>query len=136
MVLVPPFSWIGLALLGIGGVVYFLSSKDPASAADYPTRYMQYVQNPQMRFGRRSRSGVEMTSRDTLSEYADRTLSPYGENTATSTGPRIEGGMFKLPVPIDNDVARFTDLTYNVPTKAKDFAQGRDKGGNSWLPGF
>jgi len=123
LLFVPQTSWLGIATLCIGGVTYALYRKEPMYIAQGPPKYMRYMQAP-------SRPGVEVTRKNQLSEYNKQV------RDEPSAGPRIEKGMFKLPLPVDDEIAQLADITYNVPTKAKGFTQEKDKGGNPWLPGF
>jgi hypothetical protein len=131
MAMNPQMAWVGVGLMAIGAVLYGMSQREPMQFARGPPRYMRIEQQMRQRMGR---PGVEMSRRDVATDMSETANSPYGESPQNV--PRIEGGMFKLPLPIDEDVTKFTDVTYNIPTKAKGFRQEKDKGGNPWLPGF
>lgn len=122
LLFVPQTSWVGIATISIGVVTYVLYRNEPMPIAQGPLKYTQYLPPP--------RSGIEITHKDQAYEYAKQMAGGGSE------GPRIERGVFKLPVPMPDEVAQLADVTYNIPTKAKNFTQEKDKGGNPWLPGF
>jgi len=131
----PKLAWAGIALLAIGAVTYAISRREPnitASQAFAQSPYMQdYPMWPQRR---RGAPGVAWNLKDQYREGVDQIKS--GVTGETTKGPHIKDGMFNLPVPMENEVGDLVDLNYKVPTKAKGFTQGKDKGGNPWLPGF
>jgi len=129
LLFVPRVAWVGVAVMAIGGVLYAMSWKEPAPA--YNQYFPDYM--PASRI-RRAAPGVELTRRDVASDFEKAKRNPYG--AGPQNAPRIEDGMFKLPLPMPDEIAGLADVTYNVPTKAKGFTQQKDKGGNPWLPGF
>lgn len=140
MLFVPQTMWLGIGLLAIGGVLSFVLQKEPLSIAKRQPQYLNYLAQypgyPGYPPERRARSGVEVNTLNPGSEFMDEVYTGSQLDAKRQHGPRIEGGMLKMPVPMAEEVAQFTDITYNVPTKAKQFTQGRDKGGNPLLPGF
>lgn len=143
MLFVPQTMWLGLGFLAIGGVLSFVLQKEPLSIAKKQPQYLNYLaqypgypgyagQIPE----RRAHSGVEVNTLNAGSEFMDEVYNESQLDPKRQHGPRIEGGMLKMPVPIAEEVAQFTDITYNVPTKSKRFTQEKDKGGNPLLPGF
>jgi hypothetical protein len=140
MLFVPQTMWIGLGLLAIGGVLSFVLQKEPLSIAKRQSQYMNYLsQYPGYQDflpERRARSGVEVNTLNASSEFMDSVYKESQLDPKRQQGPRIEGGMLKMPVPLAEEITQLTDITYNVPTKAKQFTQARDKGGNPLIPGF
>jgi hypothetical protein len=109
----PQTSWLGIAFLAIGLVTYMVGQREPLAIAQTPPKYMQAL--PQ-------RAGVSWSIKDPMAQQQE--------------GPRIEEGVFSLPLPIDPNIGRFVDVKYRVPTKAKGFTQEMEKPGHPLIPGF
>lgn len=113
LLLIPQTMWMGIALLAIGAVTYSVTRRSPTSLPQ--AWYSPYPQ-------RLERAGISMTRRHPLEK---------GQQ-----GPQIKDDMFNLPLPIDEEVARFMNVSYKTPTQAKGFTQEKEKAGHPWLPGM
>lgn len=112
LLLVPNTSWLGLGLLAIGAVAFMLDRREPLEIATGPPSILKRMQRP----------GVSWSIRQPLANQDNQ--------------PKLEKGMFSLPLPMGPEISRFVDVKYNAPTKARGFTEEQEKPGHPWFPGL
>jgi hypothetical protein len=115
LLFVPQTAWMGIAVLAIGAITYGVFQRQPAPAQAYPG-YMQAFAPKRMQ-----RTGINVLRKQPTDQQQQ--------------GPGIKEGMFSLPLPIDDDVGRFVDVSYKTPTGAQGFTEEKEKK-HPFLPGF
>jgi len=116
---IPGGMWVGFGLLAIGMLLEQMSRKEPMAFARAPPKFMQVMeQSPQ----KKATTGVNWN-----------TTTPFNQQ---KNQPGIQNGMFNLPLPIDEQISQFVDMSYKTPTSANTLIQEKKKGGNPFLPEF
>jgi len=129
---IPSTMWLGIAFLAIGAVTYTMVEKRPVAMAPGQPKYLPAWPQPVPQ----QRVGVNWSLRRPMGGQKNpvaRAQDPLGQ---PDNGPKVENGMFSLPLPMSNDVAQFVDLKYRTPTKAKGFTEEMEKPPHPLIPGF
>jgi len=134
LLFVPQAAWVGLAFLAIGTVAYTVSQKRPPRSVQSPPMFMRYYPEYQQP-SQRAPEGVSWSLREQTPKRDELSTAQNPIGQAPPQGPQIKDGMFSLPLPFEDDVARFVNFKYQTPTSAKGFSMRRKKK-NPLIPDF
>ena len=133
MLLVPQSMWLGVAVLAIGCVVYFMNQKQPMPfVMGMPRQMQRYPQAAQYWPQQPKREGFSWNIIDPKDEQMQ--TGRVG-NSLNQGAPKVENGMLNIPIPVSDEIANLVNLNYKKPTGARRTKIERDEP-NAFLPGF
>ena len=130
--LMPQTMWIGLAFLALGTITYLVFQKKPVGMPVGRPRYLSAW--PQI--APQQQAGVGWSIKRPLGGERNPVALARNPLEQPESGPKLENGVFSLPLPMNNEVAQFVNLKYKVPTKAKGFTEEAEKPSHPLIPGF